>query len=149
MVLCTGGGLELVDSVATVAAGANDLRGVEALLADVVQRVVEQTGQLAQGFCLEVVLLVLLLALLGLILKPVQPGVDGALKVAHPLGRLLLDDIETSREVGSAKSTKSQQEKTRQDALQEDMVVTSKSFAHCLSSKFQLTGRRRAASVCP
>jgi hypothetical protein len=71
------------DSVAsTVIAEADDLCGVESLLAHVVPRVVEDTRQLAERLDLEVVLLILLLALLGLVLEPVQPVVDGVLQVS-------------------------------------------------------------------
>ena len=87
--------LELLDAVSAVAAGADDLRGVEALLTDVVERVVEETRQLAERLGLEVVLLVNLLALLHLVLQSVQSGVDGILQVVKTLGCLLLDDVET------------------------------------------------------
>ena len=89
------GRLELLDAVSAVAAGADDLRGVEALLTDVVERVVEETRQLAEGLGLEVVLFVNLLALLHLVLQSVQSGVDGILQIVESLCRLLLDDVET------------------------------------------------------
>jgi predicted RecB family endonuclease len=100
-----------------VTAGADDLCGVESLLANVVQRVVEETRQLAERLGLEVVLLVLLLALLGLVLEPVQPVVDGVLQVSQTLGGLLLDDVKTGREVGGSKSSHSQQKQTGENAL--------------------------------
>ncbi len=65
------GDLELVDTISPVATGANDLRGVEARFANVIQRIVEEASQLAEGLGLEVIPLVLLLALLSLILDPV------------------------------------------------------------------------------
>ena len=89
------GYLELLNSVSAVAAGADDLRGVEALLTDVVERVVEETRQLAEGLGLEVVLLINLLALLDLIFQSVQSGVNGILQIMKALCRLLLDDVET------------------------------------------------------
>ena len=89
------GCLELLNSVSTVAAGADDLRGVEALLTDVVERVVEETRQLAEGLGLEVVLLINLLALLDLIFQSVQSVVNGILQIVKALCRLLLDDVET------------------------------------------------------
>ena len=103
-----------------MAAGADDLRGVEALLTDVVERVVEETRQLAEGLGLEVVLLVNLLALLHLVLQSVQSGVDGILQIVKTLGRLLLDDVETRREVGCAEGAKSQQKQTGKDAGEEE-----------------------------
>lgn len=112
-------GLELLEAVSTVAAGADDLRGVEALLTDVVERVVEETRQLAEGLGLEVVLLVNLLALLHLVLQSVQSGVDGILQIVKTLSCLLLDDVETRREVGGAEGAKSQQKQTGKDAGEE------------------------------
>ena len=55
--------LELLDTIpttvtSTISGMANDLRGVEPFLANVIERVVEETRQLAEGLGLEVVLLV-------------------------------------------------------------------------------------------
>jgi predicted RecB family endonuclease len=94
-----------VDTVATVTAGAYDLGGVKAFLANVVQRVVEETRQLTERLGLEVVLLVLLLAFLGFVFEPVQPVVNGILEVLKPLCNLLLNNVKTGREVGSAQSS--------------------------------------------
>lgn len=112
--------LELLQAVSAVAAGADDLRGVEALLADVVERVVEETRQLAERLGLEVVLLVNLLALLDLVLESVQSGVDGILQIVQTLCRLLLDDVETRGEVGCAEGAESQQKQTGKDAGEEE-----------------------------
>ena len=103
-----------------MAAGADDLRGVEALLTDVVERVVEETRQLAERLGLEVVLLVNLLALLHLVLQSVQSGVDGILQIVKTLGCLLLNDVETRREVGGAEGAQSQQKQTGKDAGEEE-----------------------------
>ncbi len=112
--------LELVEAIAATgvaSTGSDDLVRVEALLADVVERIVEETGQLAEGLRLEVILLVLLLALLGLILQPVQPGVNGALQVLHPLCNLLLNDIKSRREVSCSKRPTCQQKEAGENAL--------------------------------
>jgi hypothetical protein len=93
--------VELRSFVSTVTAEVDDLCGVESLLAHVVQRIVEDTRQLAERLGLEVVIFILLLALLGLVLEPVQPVVNGVLQVSMvypwPMSMLMLMDPLCSR----------------------------------------------------
>ena len=109
--------LELLDAVSSVTAVAavsrvaDDLRRIKPFLANVVERVVEQARQLAEGLGLEVVLLVSLLTLFHFVLQSIQSLVNRILQVVESLGDLLLDDIQPCREVCSRKCPASQQEK--------------------------------------
>ena len=108
--------LELLDAVSTVTAMttisrvANDLRGIKPFLANVVERVVEQARQLAEGLGLEVVLLVSLLTLFHFVLQSIQSLVNGIFQVVESLSNLLLDDIQPRREVCRCERPACQQE---------------------------------------
>ena len=116
--------LELLYTISTMAstiAGmADDLIRVKSFLANVVQGVVEQTRQFAEGLGLEVVLLVSLLALFHFILQSIQSLINRILQVVESLRYLLLDDVQPCREVSGRQCSACQQEEAGEDALNDD-----------------------------
>ena len=99
-------------------AGSNDLSGVEALTANVVGRVVEEGGELAEGLGLEVKLLVFLLGLVVLLLEPVETLLNGPLELVETLLVVVVEGVETGREVGSSEEAETAKENAGEDALE-------------------------------
>lgn len=111
--------LELLDAISTVAGMADDLLRVEPFLANVVKRVVEQAGQLAEGLGLEVGFLVSLLTLFHFILQSIESPVNRILQVVESLRYLLLDDVQPCRKVCGRQCPACQQEEAGEDALKD------------------------------